>query len=115
MMKSHTALAVVDAKQAMRVIRERAATSGIDPQRIGVLGFSAGGVVATGVATSKGGHSFGMAQPGLPLPKAVIASVWRSRACQATTGLNGLANGCRYRASWLEACSCSTKPPGLEA
>jgi acetyl esterase/lipase len=49
--KSHAPRAVMDGKQAMRVVRERAATWGIDPQRIGVLGFSAGGVVATGVAT----------------------------------------------------------------
>jgi len=50
-MKSHAPLAVMDGKQAMRLVRERAANWGIDPQRIGILGFSAGGVVATGIAT----------------------------------------------------------------
>ena len=50
-MKSHAPRAVMDGKQAMRMVRERAAIWGIDPQRIGVLGFSAGGAVATGVAT----------------------------------------------------------------
>jgi acetyl esterase/lipase len=50
-MKSHMLLTVMDGKQALRVIRERAATWGVAPERIGILGFSAGGVVATGVAT----------------------------------------------------------------
>jgi acetyl esterase/lipase len=47
---SHAPLAVLDGKQALRVVREKAALWSIDPQRIGILGFSAGGVVATGVA-----------------------------------------------------------------
>jgi acetyl esterase/lipase len=46
----HLPLAVADGKQAIRLVRQRAAEWGIDPQRIGILGFSAGGVVATGVA-----------------------------------------------------------------
>jgi acetyl esterase/lipase len=49
-MMSHAPLAVLDGKQALRVVRKQAALWGIDPQRIGILGFSAGGVVATGVA-----------------------------------------------------------------
>lgn len=44
--RAHVPLAVMDGKQALRVIRERAATWGIDSQRIGILGFSAGGIIA---------------------------------------------------------------------
>jgi acetyl esterase/lipase len=49
--RAHAPLAVMDGKQALRVVRERAATWGIDPQRIGISGNSAGGVVAIGTAT----------------------------------------------------------------
>lgn len=38
-------LAIEDGRQAMRVIRSRAAEWKIDPQRIGYLGFSAGGML----------------------------------------------------------------------
>lgn len=44
-------LAVADGQQAMRIVRERADRWGIDAQRIGIMGFSAGGAVAAGVAT----------------------------------------------------------------
>lgn len=40
-----------DAQRAMRVIRARAAQSRIDPQRVGVLGFSAGGFLTSTLAT----------------------------------------------------------------
>ena len=40
-----------DAQRAMRIIRARAASFGIDPARLGVLGFSAGGHVAASLAT----------------------------------------------------------------
>jgi acetyl esterase/lipase len=49
-MMSHAVHAVLDGKQAIRVMRKQAALWGVDPQLIGILGFSAGGVVATGVA-----------------------------------------------------------------
>ena len=41
-----------DAQRAVGLIRERAAELGIDPQRIGVIGFSAGGHLAAALATS---------------------------------------------------------------
>lgn len=41
---------VADALQAVRVVRGVAATYGIDPQRIGLMGFSAGAELAAGAA-----------------------------------------------------------------
>jgi acetyl esterase/lipase len=40
-----------DARKAMRTIRGRAAEYGIDPQRVGVMGFSAGGHLAATLST----------------------------------------------------------------
>lgn len=44
------ALAEADGRQAMRVIRAQAEAWGIDPARLGVMGFSAGGGVAVDLA-----------------------------------------------------------------
>ena len=41
-----------DAQRAMRIVRSRASEFDIDPQRIGVIGFSAGGHLAIATATS---------------------------------------------------------------
>ena len=40
-----------DAQQALRYVRRNAATYGVDPQRIGIMGFSAGGHLAATAAT----------------------------------------------------------------
>ncbi|MGH8446311.1 MAG: alpha/beta hydrolase [Solimonas sp.] len=45
------AAALADATEAMRIVRGRAASFGIDPARIGFLGFSAGGITAIRLAT----------------------------------------------------------------
>jgi acetyl esterase/lipase len=45
-------LAVADGEQAVRLVRKRAAEFGVAPERIGIMGFSAGGYVAAGVAMS---------------------------------------------------------------
>jgi dienelactone hydrolase len=45
-----SALAVADGRQAVKVVRAHAGEWGIKPDRIGIMGFSSGGVVATGVA-----------------------------------------------------------------
>lgn len=43
-----------DAQQAMRFVRERAAQWKLDPERVGVIGFSAGGHLASTLATRFG-------------------------------------------------------------
>ena len=43
--------ALQDAQRAMGLVRERAAEWGIDPKRVGVLGFSAGGHLAAALST----------------------------------------------------------------
>src|SRR6202050_4921912 len=45
-----------DAYRAMRLIRSRAAEFNIDPHRVGILGFSAGGAVASLIASPPGDH-----------------------------------------------------------
>jgi len=40
-----------DAEEAMRLVRRNAATWNIDPQQIGIMGFSAGGHLASTIAT----------------------------------------------------------------
>jgi acetyl esterase/lipase len=50
LMRQIEPLAVADGQQALKVVRQRAATWGIDSTRIGILGFSTGGVVAAGTA-----------------------------------------------------------------
>ncbi|MFI9839557.1 alpha/beta hydrolase [Nonomuraea sp. NPDC051941] len=49
--KTYARVAKDDALLAMRVVRERAATWGVDPRRIGIMGFSAGGLLTTVTAT----------------------------------------------------------------
>lgn len=44
------ALAVADGQQAMRYVREHAATWGVDPNKLGFVGFSAGGYIALKLA-----------------------------------------------------------------
>lgn len=44
-------LAAADAAQAVRLVRKRASEWGVDPNRVGFLGFSAGGITAANVAT----------------------------------------------------------------
>ena len=41
----------MDAQRAMKIIRTRAGEFGVDPQRIGIIGFSAGGHLASMAAT----------------------------------------------------------------
>ena len=43
---------VIDAKRAIRIVRSRAKEWNIDPNKIGLIGFSAGGYIAASLATS---------------------------------------------------------------
>lgn len=52
-----------DAQRALRLVRSRAAADGIDPARLGIMGFSAGGHLAA----STGSHSDG-GNPAAPDP-----------------------------------------------
>jgi acetyl esterase/lipase len=44
------ALSIADGQQAVRLVRQRAAEWGVAPDRLGIMGFSAGGTVAGGAA-----------------------------------------------------------------
>ncbi len=48
-----TPMALQDAQRAMAILRHRAAAFGVDPERIGVLGFSAGGHLVTAVSNAE--------------------------------------------------------------
>ena len=46
---------VADARQVLRTVRQHAAAWGLDPQRVGAVGFSAGGYLAASLCTIKDG------------------------------------------------------------
>jgi acetyl esterase/lipase len=49
--------ALADTRRAVRLVREHAAEWGIDPRRIGLMGFSAGGELVTMAADGPGGEA----------------------------------------------------------
>jgi acetyl esterase/lipase len=51
--RTRRAIAVADAKQAIRLIRSRARQYGVNPKRVGVIGFSAGAMASVEVALGK--------------------------------------------------------------
>jgi acetyl esterase/lipase len=65
-----------DGRQALRYVRGRAVEFGVDPERLGIAGFSAGGSVAMGVAFEHDAASrpdficavYPPYRPGLPVP-----------------------------------------------
>jgi acetyl esterase/lipase len=57
-------LAIADGSQAIKVARRRASDWGLVPERIGILGFSSGGVVAVGAAMQQNEGS----RPGFAAP-----------------------------------------------
>jgi acetyl esterase/lipase len=70
-MWTHNPIAVADGLQALRIVRARAAQWGIDAQRIGIIGFSAGGAVAIGAATQYDAQS----RPNFAAP--IYAALWQ--------------------------------------
>ncbi|MBI3417196.1 MAG: alpha/beta hydrolase [Verrucomicrobia bacterium] len=56
-LEKHTA-ALQDAQRALGLVRHRAKEFGIDPQRIGVLGFSAGGHLSAALCNNYGERSY---------------------------------------------------------
>jgi acetyl esterase/lipase len=51
-------MAIADGQQAIRVLRRDSARYNIDPKRIGILGFSAGGGVAIGTAVTESSDAY---------------------------------------------------------
>jgi len=59
----HHPVELQDVTRAMRTVRARAAEWGIDPRRIGIIGFSAGGHLASTIATHFDAGDSGSADP----------------------------------------------------
>ncbi|MDQ2800421.1 MAG: alpha/beta hydrolase [Armatimonadota bacterium] len=49
--RTQTPWPIQDGKQAIRLVRDHAREWGLDPHKVGIMGFSAGGHLASGVAT----------------------------------------------------------------
>lgn len=56
-------LAAADGRQALALVRERASGYGIDPARVGMIGFSAGAFLTADVAMAPGGPPLAFAAP----------------------------------------------------
>lgn len=50
--------AVADGQQSLRLVRKNAAKWGVDPKKVGMMGFSAGGGVAVGTALAPAGDAY---------------------------------------------------------
>ncbi len=59
----HSETSLLDGQRAMRTIRARAADDGVDPNRVGMLGFSAGGHLTANVGTRWDRGDAGAADP----------------------------------------------------
>jgi acetyl esterase/lipase len=56
--QEHFTLPVEDAQRALGIVRHRAAEWGVDPQRVGILGFSAGANLAGHAAWDRGPRTY---------------------------------------------------------
>lgn len=77
MMEPGRLLAVADATQALKVVRGMAAKYGIDPARVGMMGFSAGGIATLGAtlqADAAARPSFAVSVYGMPIIDALPAA-----------------------------------------
>jgi acetyl esterase/lipase len=83
-------LPVEDAQRAMGLCRRHASDWGIDPARVGILGFSAGANLAGHAAWDRGDRGFGMMQGGQSIDHwpARVAE-WLSSMGLATVAASG--------------------------
>ena len=61
-------MAADDGKQAVRLVRERAGKFGVRQNRIGIIGFSAGGIVSTDAVFGPGALDRAGRRPGSHIP-----------------------------------------------
>ena len=84
MSRAETPWPIQDGQQAVRMVRDRAREWGIDPHRVGIMGFSAGGHLASSVATHFDAGDPKAAGPGRAV-RAVAPTSWcwdtRSSRC----------------------------------
>jgi len=73
---------VMDAQKAVSIVRERAGELGIDPSRIGLLGFSAGGHTALVAATTKASFPGADAAPSSRPDCTILIYPWRVLAAE---------------------------------
>jgi acetyl esterase/lipase len=70
--RPHSPLSIEDGRQAMRLVRQHAAEWGVAPERVGIMGFSAGGHVTAGVATQYDAES----RPAFAAP--IYGALWET-------------------------------------
>lgn len=80
-----------DAQRAMRLIRSRAADFRIDPARLGVIGFSAGGHLAADLATAHAEHTYAPVDEAdaLPAKPAFAALIYAVTTLRPNEGHRG--------------------------
>jgi acetyl esterase/lipase len=105
-----------DAQRAMRVIRARASRDGIDPARITVMGFSAGGHVAGSLATRFAANVYSRTDAADDLPArpdlcALMYAVVTMRAVHAHAGSRRNLLGENPSEARVAAYSLETAPP----
>jgi acetyl esterase/lipase len=100
-------MAIADGQQAIRVLRRDAARYSIDPKRIGILGFSAGGGVAIGTAVTESSDAYPDFVATIYGPSLVDVSVPQQGAPLFIAVMDGhfnVTNGCAALfALWKEA------------
>jgi len=92
MLEPNRKLAIADASQAVRLVRKQAARFGVAPNRIGVMGFSAGAMTTMGVVLEGGLDArpnfvapiYGMLATAAPVP-AAAPPVFIATAADDTT------------------------------
>lgn len=73
---------VMDAQKAVSIVRERAGELGIDPSRIGLMGFSAGGHTALVAATTKASFPGADVAPSARPDCTILIYPWRVLAAE---------------------------------